>query len=487
MSLGKPVSCLVAFACLASATEWTRFRGPNGSGVADEGALPVVFGPDSNVVWETELPPGKSSPILTDSKVFLTAHQGGELLTIALDRSTGRELWRRAAPSRRLERMHRLNDEAAPTPVTDGSNVYAFFGGYGLVAYDGEGIELWTLPLGPFTNYHGMGASPILADGKLFLVCDQDLESYLIAVDPANGEVLWKRQRPDSVHSFSTPVIHDAGAGSPEIIVPGSYRMTGYDLFGRERWRLDGLTYQVKSGPVVAGDRLYFSGWAVGGEPAVRLALPPFAEMRDRFDSNGDSELTRREIPEDWLPGNWEMHDRNKNGTMDARDWAHYRARRISENSCLAIRLGGRGDVTETHLLWRHQKSLPEVASPILYRGVLYLVRNGGIVTALEPASGRVLKQGRLREALEGFYSSPVAGDGKVYMVSDAGKAVVLEAGSEWKVLQTNDLKEDVYATPAIAEGHLLIRTKGRLYCFGVPGGIASIDASSAGSPSNRR
>ena len=475
MRVGKLALSMLVLVVGASANQWTRFRGPNGTGVADGAPLPVVFGPETNVAWVADLPPGKSSPVLGHTSIFLTAHDGDRLFTIALDRSTGTELWRRAAPASRVEQMHRLNDEASPTPVTDGQNVFAFFGGYGLVAYSGQGTELWTLPLGPFTNFHGMGASPILADGKLFLVCDQDLDAFLIAVDPANGEILWKRPRPDFVHSFSTPVVHDTGNGSPEIVVPGSYRMTSYAPDGRELWRIDGLTYQVKSGAVIDRDRLYFNGWAPGGEPAVRLELPTYDQMRKRFDSDGDSELTRQEIPEEWLPGNWEMHDRNKNGTMNERDWEHYRARRVSENSCMAIRLGGRGDVTKTHTLWRHQKSLPDVASPILYGGVLYLVRNGGIVTALDPDDGKVLKQGRLRDALEGFYASPVAGDGKVYMVSDAGKAVVLRAGADWEVLQTNDLKEDVYATPAIADGDLLVRTRTRLYCFRAPPESAAV------------
>ena len=474
MRCGAAVLAVSLLAQAAPASDWTRFRGPNGTGVAEGGALPVEFGPETSVAWQAELPPGKSSPVLTDSRVFLTAHEDGALLTIALDRATGRELWRRAAPARRVEPMHRLNDEASPTPVTDGTNVYAFFGGYGLVAYDPDGNELWTLPLGPFANFHGMGASPILADGKLVLVCDQDLDAYIVAVDPSDGELLWRRSRPDFVHSFSTPVVHRPAGGDPVIVVPGSYRMTGYATSGDELWRMDGLTYQVKSVAVVDGERLYFNGWAPGGEPAVRLELPPFEQMRERFDADADGELAKDEVPSDWLPGNWEMHDRNKNGTMSARDWAHYRARRVSENACMAVRLGGRGDVTGSHLLWRHQKSLPDVSSPVLYRGVLYLVRNGGIVTALEPGTGRVLKQGRLRAALEGFYASPVAGDGKVYMVSDAGKAVVLEAGADWEVLRTNDLGEDVYATPAIGDGQLYIRTASRLYCFGRSGGNAA-------------
>ena len=474
MQLIKVLPAALLAVSLLAASDWTRFRGPNGSGVAETGPLPVVFGAGTNVVWETELPPGKSSPVLTENRVFLTAHDGDILLTLALDRRTGSQIWRRAAPSRRLERMNRLNDEASPTPVTDGLNVYAFFGGYGLVAYGPEGEELWTLPLGPFANFHGMGASPILADGKLILVCDQDLDAYLIAVDPANGTILWKRSRPDFVHSFSTPVVYDPGEGGVEIVVPGSYRMTSYSPEGHEIWRLDGLTYQVKSGPVIRGDRLFFNGWAPGGEPAVRLELPPFEQMRERFDANGDSELNKQEIPGDWLPGSWEMHDRNKNGTMNARDWAHYRARRVSENACMAIKLGGRGNVTDSHMLWRHQKSLPDVPSPVLYRGILYLVRNGGIVTALDPTTGKVLKQGRLRDALDGYYASPVAGDGKVYMVSDAGRAVVIEAGDDWKVLQANDLGEDVYATPAMGSGCLYIRTASRLYCFGLKDRVAS-------------
>ncbi len=466
MPRGFLLACALLLPALASPSGWTRFRGPNGSGVADEGPLPVTFGPRTNVVWATPLPRGKSSPVLTEDKIFLTAHEDGQLLTIGLDRATGRERWRRAAPARRLERLHRLNDEAASTPVTDGKNVYAFFGGFGLVSYGSDGTERWTLPLGPFANYHGMGASPILADGKLILVCDQDLGAYLLAVDPSNGEILWKRPRPDAVHSFSTPVVHRPKDGGTVIVVPGSYRMTGYSTDGDELWRLDGLSYQVKSGPVVEGDRLFFNGWAVGGEPAARLELPGWDEVSGRFDANADGELSRAELREDWHPNSWEMHDRNQNGTMDARDWAHYRARRISENSCMAVRLGGRGDITRSHLLWRYQKSLPEVSSPILYRDVLYLVRNGGIVTTLDPITGTVLKQGRLREAIDGFYSSPVAGDGKVYMASDAGRVAVLAAGGEWQVLRTNDLGEDVYATPAIADGRLFVRTASRLFCF---------------------
>ncbi len=456
------VLCAVGF---LDASEWTRFRGPNGSGVAEEGPLPVRFGPDENLRWSVELPQGKSSPVLTADKVFLTGYREGRLLTVAVERATGRILWQRAAPDRRVEKMHRLNDEASSTPVTDGRNVYAFFGGYGLVAYGPDGGTLWTLPLGPFTNFHGMGSSPILVDGTLILICDQDLEAFAMGVDPATGKILWRESRPDFVHSFSTPIV-DRSSGETQVIVPGSYRMTSYTPAGRELWRVDGLTYQVKSGAVLDGERIYFSGWAPGGEPAVRLELPGFEHMQRNYDANADGELSRDEVPEDWLPGNWEMHDRNKNSTMNARDWMHYRARRVSENACMAVNVGGSGNVTDTHVAWRHQKSLPDVASPILYRDLLHLVRNGGIVTTLEPGTGEVLKQGRLREALDGFYASPVAGDGKIYMSSDAGNIAVLDSVADWSVLHTNRLGEPLYATPAIGNGCLYVRTATQLYSF---------------------
>lgn len=446
--------------------DWDRFRGPNGSGVFETERLPVEFGAATNVAWVSDVPEGKSSPVLSDTQIFLTAHEGETLWTICLDRATGKEVWRRAAPSRRLESMHKLNDEASSTPVTDGKNVYAFFAGYGLLAYNSDGDLLWKLPLGPFTNFHGMGASPILADGKLIVVCDQDLDAYVMAVDPANGEILWKRPRPEVVHSFSTPVVYQPVSGPLEVVVPGSYVMISYAADGDELWRVGGLTYQVKSGPVIGGDRLFFNGWAPGGEPAVRLELPPFEEVIGKLDRDGDRQLSKAEVPKEWHPGNWRMHDRDKNDLLNQRDWEHYRARRVSENSTMAIKLGGRGDISSTHRAWQYQKSLPDVASPLLYRDVLYLVKNGGIVTALNPIDGAVLKQGRLRDALEGYYASPVAGDGKVYMTSDAGKISVLEAGSDWKVLATNDLAEPIYATPAIGDACLYVRTATRLYCF---------------------
>lgn len=458
---------LTAAFSLTRAEDWSRFRGPNGLGVAETSPLPVEFGPTKNLVWKTPLPMGKSSPALTAVRIFLTGHENEELLTFCLDRKTGEILWRRTAPSRRLETLNRLNDEASSSPVTDGTNVYVFFGGYGLFSLGPDGKERWKVPLGPFTNFHGMAASPVLADGKLLMVVDQDQNSYLLALNAHDGSVAWKTERPEMVHSFSTPIVYRPASGEAELIVPGSYQMAAYSIeTGKKLWWVDGLTYQVKSGAVLDGDTVYFNGWAPGGEPDQRIELPAFPEALKQIDANGDGRLAKSEIPQQWQPASWDMQDLDKDGVFDERDWRYYAARRTSSNAMLALRLDGRGDVTNTHVLWRYEKSLPDVPSVLLYQGVLYGVKSGGIVTALNPKTGQMLKQGRLRDALEGYYASPVAADGKIYMASDAGKISVLAPGGDWTVLAVNDFGEPIFATPAIADGRLYVRTNLALYCF---------------------
>lgn len=461
------VLVLLVTSLCCTAGEWARFRGPNGSGVAEGAPLPAEIGPGKNVVWKTPLPMGKSSPVVTGDRIFLAGHEGGQLFTLALDRKTGKVLWRREAPGHREEKRHKLNDPAAPTPVSDGANVYVFFAGYGLVSYGPDGNERWRMPLGPFTNFHGMGASPVLADGKLLMICDQDQGAFLIAVDQKTGKAVWKVERPEMVHSFSTPIVYRAESGRSELIVPGSYQMNSYDIgSGKLIWRVSGLTYQVKSVPVIGGDVLYFNGWAPGGEPSERLELPEFREMLATHDANKDGELSKDEVPKNWHPGNWDMQDLDKDGLLDARDWQYYRMRRTSANSLMAIKLGGTGDVTTSHVLWRYEKALPDVPGVLLYRGVLYLIRNGGILQTVDPATGAAAKQGRLTHALDEYYASPVAGDGKVYLIGRNGSVSVLEAGAQWRLLSSAEMGEEVFATPAIADGHMWVRTATALYAF---------------------
>src|SRR5262249_7752529 len=159
---------------------------------------------------------GKSSPVVTADRIYLTGHENGNLFTFALDRKSGRILWRRQAPGNRDEKRNALNDPAAPSAVSDGSNVYVFFAGFGLISYSTDGAERWRVAMGPFTNFHGMGASPVLAEGKVLMICDQDQNAFLLAVDAKTGKQVWKTDRPDMVHSFSTPIVYKS-----QLIVPG--------------------------------------------------------------------------------------------------------------------------------------------------------------------------------------------------------------------------------------------------------------------------
>ena len=185
------------------------------------------FGPDKNVIWKTELPFGHSSPALTRDRVFVTAARGTRLVTICLDRHTGKILWEREAPRPRTEKLDTRNGPAGPTPATDGVSVYVFFADFGLLSYDMDGRERWRLALGPFNNLYGMGASPVLVDDKVLLACDQNTNSFLIAVGQADGRVRWKTPRVEAHSGHSTPILYTpTGGGRTQVIVPGSFLLT---------------------------------------------------------------------------------------------------------------------------------------------------------------------------------------------------------------------------------------------------------------------
>ncbi len=451
----------------AQAPVWPRFRGPGGMGVSDDRNLPVRFGPEENVVWKTGLPPGESSPVIAGDRLFLTGASDESLVTYGIDRNTGRILWQRSLRRDRDQRYHKINSVASPTPVTDGEVVVVFYGDFGLVAYEVDGNERWRLPFGPLNNINGHAASPILADGKVVMVCDQDSGSYMVAVDKDSGRLLWRTERPEVTRGYSTPAVFRRSGEPPELIVPGSYQLIAYSLDrGEKLWWLRGMAWQLKSVPLIDGDRIYLNAWESGGNSAMRVDIPSHAQVLADRDLDRDGRLSLEEI-EGFKPAKpWRNVDLDKDRFLSERDWEFFRARLEAQNNMMAIRHGGHGDRTGTNVLWRYRKSLPNVSSPLLYQSVLYLVKNGGIVTTLDPESGEVLKQARLTGATDRYYSSPVGVDGKVYLISQNGKAPVLKAGGQWEVLALNDLADECFATPAIADGRLYVRTRRTLYCF---------------------
>lgn len=446
------------------AADWPQFRGPNSAGVSNDTGLPAKLSPTDNVVWKTPLPPGHSSPILTGDRIFVTAIDQEKLFVIALDRGTGKIVWRREVPRPRSQKMHLMNDPASPSPVSDGKNVYAFFTDFGLISYGFDGNERWRLALGPFNNPFGMGASPVLAGDILVQNCDSETGSFIAGIDVKTGKLKWRTERPESTRGFSTPLIWTSPEGMQQALVPGTGQLTAYAVkTGVPVWWVRGLTWQLKPTPVMQGDVIYVLGWAGGSDTGQQEELPDFAWLKNKFDANGDGKVSLEEITDPKLKNEIDL---DTDGFVNESEWKFYRAKRLSQNSLMAVKLGGQGDMTEKNRLWMYAKSLPNAPSPLLYEGVIYLMKEGGILTTVDPANGAPLKQMRLRNAIDEFYSSPTGADGKVYTVSRNGHVTVLKAGREPEILETGDMEDECFASPAAVDGKIYVRTKTALYCF---------------------
>ncbi|HEU0253489.1 MAG TPA: PQQ-binding-like beta-propeller repeat protein [Pyrinomonadaceae bacterium] len=458
-----------------SGEEWSQFRGPNGSGISTTTGLPDAFGPSKNVIWKTALPAGHSSPVLTDDRLFVTAHTTDKLLVICLDRKTGKILWQREAPRAQQGRLQNVNGPASPSPVTDGANVYVFFQDYGMLSYDRDGKERWKLPLGPFNMFYGFGASPILVDDKVILPVDQDYPtSYLIAVDKNSGKVRWKVDRPIVISGYSTPIVYQPKQGPKQIVIPESFQLSAYSVAdGKRVWWVRGLACEMKSIASQDGEYLYINGWGFPqNQPGRQVPTVSFEEGLAKYDKDKDRHITKAEAsgtePMDkMLNAAFEAFDMNRDEKLDVKDWEVFRAMMASENGLLAIKMGGEGDQTATAIRWRYQKPVPQVPSTLLYKGVLYMINDSGILLSFNPATGEVLKQGRLHGAIDKYFASPVAADDKVFLIGQGGQVSVLKAAGDWQVLAVNELDDECFATPAIADGRIYIRTRSALYAFG--------------------
>lgn len=459
----------VALAASSQASDWPRFRGPNGFGVSETSGLPAAFSANKNLIWRTALPAGHSSPILAGDRIFVTAYEGDKLLTLSLDRATGKILWRREAPRERKEALDNRNSPASPSPVSDGTNVYVFFGDYGMISYGPDGNERWHTPLGPFMNVYGMGASPVLVDDEIVLVCDQSKDSFIAAFGQKDGKLRWKTPRPEALSGHSTPAIIRDANGKSLIIAPASFRMDVYSAqTGEIVWFMHGLASEMKSLPIVDGDTIYINGYNTPeNDPGKQVAIPPFEEMLKQYDTNKDGKISKDEAADQRTKTLFVYLDLNKDGALDSEEWRIYAASMAAENSLMAVKAGGRGDVTNSAIKWKYHRSIPQLPSLVLYRGVLYMINDGGVLTTLNAGHGEVFKQARLRAVSDRYYASPVAADGKVFIAANSGVVCVLKAGGDQELLAANNLNEEIFATPAIADGRIYIRTVAALYCFG--------------------
>jgi outer membrane protein assembly factor BamB len=446
---------------------WPQFRGVNASGVAAGATPPIKIGPHEGVVWQVEVPWSPSSPCVSGDRIFLTTFHDGRLETRCLERATGRLRWSRGITPPGIEEFHRSDGSpAAATPATDGRQVVNYFGSFGVICHDPEGNERWRHPLPVALSYgkYGSGTSPIIVGDTVVLNRDQHHYSSLLALDLRTGAKRWETPRPEAGGSFGTPV-HWLNRGVDEIVVAASGRLNGYDLrTGAERWVITGLTGAICTTPVGGGGMLYFGAWS---NAVADSALGSWEKFREANDKNRDGTVDFAEIDParlDYLRG----VDLNRDGRFTREDWELRKARDArSENLLIAVRPGGQGDISETHVAWKYRRALPYVPSPVYYEGRLYFVRDGGLVSSLDAVTGEPFYAQERLPAGGNYYASPVAADGRLYVASLAGKLTVLRAGGAApEVLHASDFGTRILATPAVVGGNLYLRTATHLFAF---------------------
>jgi outer membrane protein assembly factor BamB len=434
-------------------------------GLADDDAKPL---PDelnpAQALWRRPLAPGSSTPMIVGERLFLTAAEGEELVTLCLDRDSGDVLWRHGVRPAELEKVHAEGTHADASTASDGRRVFAFFGSYGLACYDLDGKPLWTRKLGPFRDEFGSSSSPVLFDGKVILSEDHDLDSFIIAVRQDDGQIVWQRPRPGFTRSYATPVVWKTG-GRTQIVVAGSLTLVGYNpTSGDPLWSVDGFARIVNPTPVIARDTLFVATWSPGGDTDARIAMEPWETALAMWDKNKDGRLQDLELPAGEVRSRFFRIDLDSNLALDAAEWNKYaRIFDLAQNTISALRADPAGGTPR--VAWEYKRGVPYVASPLVYRDHVVLVKDGGIVTALKAADGKLAKQSRAKDS-ERYYSSPVAGDGKVYVASIAGVVTVLRAPPALDVVSSHDFGERITATPVISDGRIYVRTAKALYCF---------------------
>jgi outer membrane protein assembly factor BamB len=477
-----------------ASARWPRFRGPGGLGVAPEQTkLPAEFGAAKNFLWKTPLPPGHSSPCVWDDRIFVTAFdkEAKQLETICLDRGKGTIRWRRAAAAKQIEAVHEVNTPASPTPAADADGVYVYFGSCGLLAYDHDGNEKWKYTMPVAGIRFGSGASPVVAGDLVLLNVPEAGKLILLAVNRTNGTKVWQRQQPVGFFGFplvwSTPLIWRQDGADLAVISSGG-RLAAYALpQGTDQWHVDGLPSMAQSSPTVGDGLLFFAVTNPVGDPQNLIKIPTFDEALKLFDKNKDGKIVKDEIPADYalvdrgrtdkkgnflfLHEDFARYDRDKDGALGRKEWeAMARSRGFFEAmakiSAGAVRLGGKGNVTKTHVAWRADQGVPDVPSPLYYQGRVYFVTERGILTCRDARTGKEVYKKRL-QVRGTCYASPVVGSGRIYQASDGGTIIVFQPGDNFEVVAANELDEAIFATPALVGGKIYVRTMKHLWAFG--------------------
>ncbi len=325
------------------------------------------------------------------------------------------------------------------------------------------------LPMALSFGGYGTCTSPLIAGNLVVVMRDRDELSSVLAVDLRTGKKVWETARPDSFGSFGTPILWPNN-GVDEVVVAGPLRLKGYALAtGKEDWVVEGITACACTTPVEGNGLLYFAAWSDG---KTDDPWATWEEMLEKFDKNKNGVLELDEFEEnsrDYYRG----FDGNRNGLVEKADYDLLLASITKgENVLLAIKSGGRGNLTQTHVAWKSTRGLPYVASPLLYQGRLYCFKNGGLLSSFDAQTGKPFYLQERLNAAGSYYASPVAADGRIYAASLKGKLTVIKAGGDKpEILHQTDFGERIHASPAIAGTNFYLRTESALYAFGEPAG----------------
>jgi outer membrane protein assembly factor BamB len=428
---GRPYHLFLLFALSLStsasvlAGNWPQWRGPAGTSVSDETSLPLKWDGKTGVLWQCAMPDnGASTPAIWGNAVFLTVHHDDKLLLLKVNKDDGKIEWTREvgkgtiqfrSPKRPQSGFHKLHNMASPSPVTDGQFVIVHFGNGDLAAYDFAGKRLWLRNLqkdhGEYSIWWGHANSPILWKNLVISVCMQDsltdlqkepAPSYVVAHDKKTGEQKWK-----------------------------TMRMTG----ATKEW-CDSYTTPLIHHAADHDELIVMGGNHLDAyDPATGKQLWVFAGF------NGNRVITGPTLGDGLVYATTGMR-----------------------KELYAVRLGGKGKLSEKDVVWQTKDSTPDTPCPVVYKGLMFLVSDNGVVQCLDAKTGDL----KWKERLKGdFKASPIAGDGKVYFLNLAGTCTVVSASGKFEVLAENAIDDEIVASMAVADGRIYIRGKKSLYCIG--------------------